>query len=280
MGTVLTGRLLGRQVHLETNDPAAARHLAHVFPTMRAAAAADRAEFSLRLLRRPEGFALYWQNILLGQYAALQQAVWWADFFLLQRLARESGLLVLHGACLAVRETGLILLGGGAAGKSGISRLLLTASFLYGSDEAVGIAADGRAYPYCRALLLKGDHPAVQSGAAVAAGENLLNDLDGRVYEVPAPPFVHQLSAWLVVELVRAANLPPRLEQLPLLEGLSVIVRHTLERAGWRQPVFQQLVSGLAERPAYRLSFHDFRAGAAYLAKLLDRSEDNNVEDG
>ena len=279
MGTVLTGRLFDRQVRLETNAAAALRHLAHVFPTMQVAAAEGKAEFSLKLLQRPEGVELYWQDILLGQYTSLQQAVWWADFFLLERLARESGLLVLHGACLAAPKTGVILLGSGSAGKSGLSRLLLSSGFFYGSDEAVGIADDGRAYPFCRALLLKGDHPDVQSGAAVAAGENLLHALDGRVYETPASPFVYQLQAWRVVELVRAANLPPRLEQLPLLEGLSVIMRHTLQRAGWRLPVFQQLVNRLAERPAFRLSFHDFREGAAHLAKLLDRSE-NNVENG
>lgn len=279
METVLTGRLLGRQVQLETNAPAAARHLAHVFPTLQAAVAKEQAEFSLQLRQRPAGIALSWQGSLLGTYATLQEAVWWADFFLLERLAKESGLLVLHGACLAVRKSGVILLGSGAAGKSGLSKLLLGAGFRYGSDEAVGMAADGRVYPFCRALLLKGDHPDVQKGAAAAAGENLLYTLDGRVYETPALPFVQELEAWRAVELVRVPNQPPRLEQLPLCEGLSVFVRHTLQRAGWRQAVFQQLVNRLAARPAFRLSFSDFRAGAAHLAKFLDRGEDH-VENG
>lgn len=274
MDAVLTGKLLGKRVRLETNAPAAARHLAHVFPGLQRAAA-QGTEFSLKLMQQPSEVALYWQDALLGQYGTLTQAVWWTDFFLLERLAGASGLLVLHGACLAASKTAVILLGSGSAGKSGISRLLLSAGFQYGSDEAVGIAADGRAYPFCRALLLKGDHPDVRSGAAVSARENLLYALDGRVYETPAPPFAEELQEWRIVELVRRSEFPAQLEQLPLPEGLSVIVRHVLDRAGWRPSVFQQLVNRLAARPVYRLVFSDFSQGAALLAILLDRSEDN-----
>lgn len=280
MRTVLMVELLGRRVRLETNEPAAAQHLAHVFPTVLTVEEDQVAEFSLALLMRQDRVEVYWQDILLGQYESLQQAVLWADFWLLERLARESGLLVLHGACLIAPEMGIILLGNGSTGKSGMSRLLMSLGFHYGSDEAVGIDDEGWAFPFPRALLLKGEHPDVQSGAAVAATENLLHALDGRVYEAPSVPIVQALSKWQVVELERVRDTrSARLEKLPLVEGLAVTVRHVLDRSGWRRPIFQQLVNRLAERPALRLSFSDFGQGAAQLAALFDRSEED-VENG
>jgi len=160
---------------------------------------------------------------------------------------------IVHAGVVAHEGRALLLPGPSRAGKSTLVAELLRRGALYLSDEYALIDPEGRAHPYPRPLLLRGE-----------AGDDALRlatELDSTALQEPIP-------VGLILGVTYSTDAAIALEPISQGEGLMLLLRNTPQVLADQPWILGPLERAVGEATCYMGHRGDARAAAAAILAL------------
>ena len=267
---------MSRRIRVRTSDPRAAQILDILLSNLPDTSSLDPLDFSLEgpgpnwQVRLPDG-SCQSSASLLDAFYAVESFVY--DYI----LPGEQSCLVVHGAALLHRRSGSVLLLAGPShcGKSTLSLTLLsTGGFRYLSEEAVGIALNGRILSYPKPFRIR------HGGERILAGQ--------RGWKVPGAtqsgiryvvPPSHLIGSASCAGRLRCAIFPEfvagsRCSSTPMTRADSIawLATCSTNRPGFLAAHLGRLPDLWGETEAWRLRWSDPLEAAGHIRVRLEEA--------
>jgi hypothetical protein len=228
-----------------------------------------------------DNFAFYESDSLFGccfvsQITAADHA--WFRFYFLETMAymllAQRWAMLVHAACVARGETGVLLCGLSGAGKSTLAWACARAGWTYVTDDGTWLLTeveDRTALGRCRSIRFREDAPSLFPELQEYISRARPN---GRIsIEVPLDAFPHIRTAsrcrvGAVVFLDRRAGVPPGAQTVPAAEASERLLRDMPWYGDEVRAMYERTARRLLEVPAYRLAYENLDQAVALLSNL------------